>query len=173
MGLQLYHGATRGPAGGGRRSAVALGYPVGLVVAPGVGARLVVRLDPHGIVVVVARDPLVGDVALRHPGVVPVAGGDTALRRDEVDRLGDDDHRRHRAVVAVRLRDDVWFLGVVNVALGHRVVMDVPLRDLAALDRHGDVVRLGADRNSGNQDCEQETDHDTHADSFALYTLYG
>src|SRR5947209_7071023 len=173
MGLQLYHGVTRSPGGGGRRSAVALGDPVRLVVAPGIGARLVMRLDPRGVVVVVARNPFVGDVALWDPGVVPVAGDDAALRRDEVDRLRDDDHRRNRANV-VRLPADVRFLGVVNVALGRRIVMDVPQRDLAALGGSRHVGRLGADRDSGNQHCEHETDHDTHADSFPLlYTLYG
>src|SRR5438132_13227977 len=116
MGLQLYHGLTRDPGGGDRRSAVALGHPVGLVVAPGIGARRVMRLDPHGVVVVVARDPLVGDVALWDPGVVPVAVNDAALRRDEVDRLGDDERRRQLAN-AVLLIAGVRFLGGVNAAL--------------------------------------------------------
>src|SRR5207245_7647268 len=169
MGLQLYHGVTRDPGGGDRRSAVAVGDPVGLVVAPGISARLVMRLDPRGVVVVVALDPLVGDVALWDPGVVPVAGDDAALRRDEVDRLRDDDHWRNRANV-VRLPAEVRFLGVVNVALGRRIVRDVPLRDLVALGGSRHVGRLGADRDSAIQLCEHVTDYDTHADSFPLST---
>src|SRR5262245_13558572 len=88
----------------------ALGDPVGLVIARGVRARLVVRVDPQSVGVVVTRDPYAGGVALGHPGVCPVAGHHTAGWSGDVHRLRDDDHRQ-------RTREDIRLLPRVGLRL--------------------------------------------------------
>ena len=74
-------------------------------------------------------------------------------------------------MAAVRLLDGVR-LRVMNVARYRGVVVDVPLRNLAALEGQGRVGRFG-DRNSGDQQGEYETDHEAHADVLLLklYTV--
>src|SRR6266704_1123054 len=96
MGLQLYHYAGS-PRETGLAASPALGDPVRLVVAPGVGAGCVVPLVPQRVRVVVAGDPLVRDVGLGNPAVGPVSRLDAPPRGDDDDRLRQDDHRAARA----------------------------------------------------------------------------
>src|SRR5262245_34662357 len=94
MGLQLYHGATRGLAARAPSAlGPVLGNPVRLVIPPGVRTGLVVPLYPQGVRVVIAGHPHARHVALGHPAVGPVARLLTAARRDDDDRLRHDDHR--------------------------------------------------------------------------------
>src|SRR3989454_12609769 len=67
----------------------ALRDPVWLVVPPGVGAGLVVPLDPQGVRVVGPGDPHGRHVALGDPAVGPIAGVEAAPRDRDVDRLRD------------------------------------------------------------------------------------
>src|SRR5262249_29226737 len=173
----------------GRALAGALGNPVGLVIPPGVAARLVVTFDPQRVVIVVAGDPRVGNVALRHPGVRPVAGNDTGRRRGDVHRLRDNDDGRRRgggSVVGVRILPAIEVLlprirvlqawiGILGsrvgvgeprvaegIVPGRRGLLALPRRSV--IDRDPHAGRAGAGRNSGHQGDRQQNGHDLHVD---------